>query len=77
MEKNFAGYLQDILNKNTPCGKAALEYHTDYYSYFPTPEASNKQNAKECDYIAPQTRTVTCTLMTGESIRLENLVWIR
>jgi Tfp pilus assembly protein PilV len=70
-----------FLANNTPCGSAALEVHTDYRNYAQAPVAPpdlfQNQNAKECDYIAPQTRILTCTLMTGESIRLENLVWIR
>ena len=73
-------YLNKILANNTPCGSAVLEVHTDYRNYAQPPIAYGDyqyQNAKECDYIAPQTRILTCTLMTGESIRLENLVWIR
>jgi hypothetical protein len=71
-------YLNTFLGTYTPCGNAALDVHKDYKNATPAPNSfSSNQNGKECDYIAPQTRTVTCTLPTGDAISLENLVWIR
>jgi len=71
-------YLNTFLGTYTPCGNAALEVHKDYKNATPAPNSFDSfQNGKECDYIAPQTHTVTCTLPTGDAISLENLVWIR
>jgi len=70
-------YFNTFLGTYTPCGSKALNVYIDYRNSAATPDPASNQNARECDYIAPQTRTLTCTLMTGESIRLENLVWIR
>jgi hypothetical protein len=71
-------YLNTFLGTYTPCGAAALNVYKDYKNTLTAPNSfDSNQNGKECDYIAPQTRTVTCTLPTGDAISLENLVWIR
>ena len=71
-----------FLGHYTSCGSAALAEYADYWNQFSFPGSEGYSNASntngtECDYIVPRTRRVTCTLPTGDTISLENLVWVR
>ena len=75
-------FVTDFLTQYTSCGSAALTEYADYWNQYGAGVNgaygnSSSFNATECDYIVPRTRTVTCTLPTGEPISLQNLVWIR
>lgn len=64
------------------CGRVAITEYADYWNEFNARQADmfedqSAMNGTECDYIVPRTRIVSCTLPTGESIKLENLVWVR
>lgn len=71
-----------FLGQYTSCGSAALAEYADYWNQFTFPGSQgysnvSNTNGTECDYIVPRTRIVTCTLPTGDTISLENLVWVR
>ena len=75
-------FVTDFLTKYTSCGSAALTEYADYWNRYGAGVngaygKSSSFNATECDYIVPRTRTVTCTLPTGDAISLQNLVWVR
>ena len=71
-----------ILGQYTSCGSTALAEYADYWNQFTFPGSDgysnvSNTNGTECDYVVPRTRRVTCTLPTGDTISLENLVWVR
>jgi type II secretory pathway pseudopilin PulG len=69
-----------ILFQNTSCGNAAITEYADYWNQFPSSDygpGADKKNGAECDYIVPRTRTVSCTLPTGDLVSLHNRVWAR
>lgn len=64
------------------CGNAAITEYADYWNEFNARQADvfedqSTMNGTECDYIVPRTRIVSCTLPTGELIKLQNMVWVR
>jgi len=67
-------YFKTFLGTYTPCGNTAL---TDYAEYWNRYGDGSTQQGKECDYIVPETHSITCTLATGDVITMENLVWLR
>jgi type II secretory pathway pseudopilin PulG len=69
--------IREFLAANTPCGNPAITEYADYWNQFGVYGPELSTNGKECDYIVPRTRTVTCTLPTGDVISLQNLVWVR
>ena len=74
--------IRSALAQGTSCGDKAITEHADYWNKFNTRQPvvldpKSSVNGTECDYIVPRTRTVSCTLPTGESIKLQNLVWVR
>ena len=72
-------YIRTFLGSSTNCGSAAITEYADYWNQFPSTtygKDSNK-NGTECDYIVPRTRTVSCTLPSGDVISLQNRVWVR
>ena len=69
--------IREFLAANTPCGNAAITEYADYWNQFGDYGQGLSTNGKECDYIVPRTRTVSCTLPTGDVISLQNLVWVR
>ena len=70
-------FIQSHLNQYASCGSAALTEYADYWNEYGTYGKTSTDNAKECDYIVPRTRTVSCTLPTGDEISLSNQVWVR
>ena len=74
-------FITTFLTKYTSCGSAALTEYADYWNQYNAGVNmfgnNSPFNGTECDYIVPRTRTVTCTLPTGDAISLQNLVWIR
>ena len=74
-------FITDFLTKYTSCGSATLTEYADYWNQYNAGVNifgnNSNWNGTECDYIVPRTRTVTCTLPTGEPISLQNLVWVR
>ena len=77
-------FITDFLTKYTSCGSAALTEYADYWNQYDAGgmdpyagEMFSTHNGTECDYIVPRARIVSCTLPTGEPIRLQNLVWVR
>jgi len=69
--------IREFLAKNTPCGNPAITEYADYWNQFGDYGPEFSTNGKECDYVVPRTRTVSCTLPTGDVISLQNLVWVR
>ena len=74
--------IRGLLAQGTSCGGAAITEYADYWNEFNAGQSDVYEelattNGTECDYILPRTRIVSCTLPTGESIKLENLVWVR
>ena len=69
--------IRNHLNQYASCGSAALTEYADYWNEYGTYSATSDDNGKECDYIVPRTRTVSCTLPTGDVISLSNQVWVR
>ena len=69
--------IREFLAKNTPCESPAITERADYWNQFGVYGPGLPTNGKECDYIVPRTRTVSCTLPTGDVISLQNLVWVR
>jgi len=64
------------------CGDAAITEYADYWNMYGAYQAGaygnvSSHNGTECDYIVPRTRTVSCTLPTGDVISLSNMVWVR
>jgi type II secretory pathway pseudopilin PulG len=74
-------FITTFLTQYTSCGSAALTEYADYWNQYNA--GTNlvgggwPWNGTECDYIVPRARIVSCTLPTGEPIRLQNLVWVR
>ena len=69
--------IRRILAQYTSCGSAAITEYADYWNQYGTYDSGGDLNGKECDYIVPRMRTVSCTLPTGDVISLQNLVWVR
>ena len=69
--------IREFLAKNTPCGSPAITEYADYWNQFGAYGQGLSTNGKECDYIVPRTRTVSCTLPAGDVISLQNWVWVR
>ena len=69
--------IRTHLGRHTSCGNAALTEYADYWNQFGTYGSTSRTNGTECDYIVPRTRTVSCTLPTGDVISLSNQVWVR
>jgi len=69
--------IRTILAQYTSCGRAAITEYADYWNEYGEYGATSPTNGKECDYIVPRMRTVSCTLPTGDVISLQNLVWVR
>ena len=77
-------FITTFLTQYTSCGSAALTEYADYWNQYDAGgvdpyagEMFSTHNGTECDYIVPRARIVSCTLPTGEPIRLQNLVWVR
>ena len=70
-------YIRTFLGQYTNCGTVAITEHADYWNQFGTYGSESATNGTECDYIVPRTRTVSCTLATGDVISLHNRVWAR
>ena len=71
------GFIRTYLAQYTSCGSAAITEYADYWNQYGDYGSEFANNGKECDYIVPRTRTVKCTLPTGDVISLHNLVWTR
>jgi hypothetical protein len=69
--------IRGLLAQYTSCGSAAITEYADYWNQFGTYGNGSTTNGTECDYIVPRTRTVSCTLPTGDVISLQNRVWVR
>ncbi len=69
--------IRGLLAQYTSCGSAAITEYADYWNQFGTYGSGSTTNGTECDYIVPRTRTVSCTLSTGDAISLQNWVWVR
>lgn len=69
--------IRSHLGQYTPCGSAAITEYADYWNEYGTYGSQSTTNGIECDYIVPRTRTVSCTLPTGDAISLSNQVWVR
>ena len=69
--------IRTHLGRYTSCSSAAITEYADYWNQFGTYGMNSTTNGTECDYIVPRTRTVRCTLPTGDVISLENRVWVR
>ena len=69
--------IRGLLAQYTSCGSAAITEYADYWNQFGTYGNGSTTNGTECDYIVPRTRTVSCTLPTGDVISLHNRVWVR
>jgi type IV pilus assembly protein PilV len=76
---NDLAFIRSNLAQYTSCGSAAITEYADYwnqygeYAYL----TWTTTTGIECDYIVPRTRTVSCTLPTGDVISLQNRVWVR
>ena len=72
-------FIRGILATYTSCGSETITEYADYWNQFPstTYGKDSDKNGAECDYIVPRTRTVSCTLPTGDVISLQNRVWVR
>ncbi len=70
-------YIRTFLSSSTNCGSVAITEYADYWNQYGTYGSGSNTNGAECDYIVPRTRTVSCTLPTGDVISLHNRVWIR
>lgn len=75
-------FIRNFLAKHTSCGNTALTEYADYWNQYAAGQGNgygqlSPLNGTECDYIVPRTRTLSCTLPTGDLISLQNLVWIR
>ena len=74
--------IRGLLSQYTTCGSSALTEYADYWNMYGAYQAGaygnvSSHNGTECDYIVPRTRTVSCTLPTGDVISLSNMVWVR
>ena len=69
--------IRGLLAQYTSCGSAAITEYADYWNQFGTYGSGSTTNGTECNYIVPRTRTVSCTLPTGDVISLHNRVWVR
>ena len=74
--------IRGLLGQYTSCGSAAITEYADYWNRYGASQAGaygnvSNLNGTECDYIVPRTRTVSCTLPTGDAISLQNWVWVR
>jgi Tfp pilus assembly protein PilV len=74
--------IRSLLSQYTTCGSSALTEYADYWNMYGAYQAGaygnvSSHNGTECDYIVPRTRTVSCTLPTGDVISLSNMVWVR
>ena len=69
--------IRGLLAQNTSCGSAAITEYADYWNQYGTYGSGSTTNSTECDYIVPRTRTVSCTLPSGDAISLQNWVWVR
>ena len=69
--------IRGLLAQYTSCGSAAITEYADYWNQYGTYGSGSITNGTECDYIVPRTRTVSCTLATGDVISLQNWVWVR
>ena len=69
--------IRNSLAQNTSCGSAAITEYADYWNQYGTYGSGSNTNGAECDYIVPRTRTVSCTLPSGDAISLQNWVWVR
>ena len=68
-------YFNTFLGNYTPCGNTSLKDYAEYWNQLGA--NYDTQAGKECDYIVPETHSITCTLATGDVITMENLVWLR
>jgi len=71
------GFIRTFLAKHTSCEFTALTEYADYWNQYGVYAIDSPTNGRECDYIVPRTRTVSCTLPTGDVINLHNRVWTR
>jgi Tfp pilus assembly protein PilV len=69
--------IRTHLGRYTSCSSAAITEYADYWNQFGTYGMNSTTNGTGCDYIVPRTRTVRCTLPTGDEISLQNRVWVR
>jgi type II secretory pathway pseudopilin PulG len=69
--------IRGLLAQHTSCGSAAITEYADYWNQYGDYGIGRTTNGKECDYIVPRTRTVSCTLPAGDVISLHNRVWVR
>jgi hypothetical protein len=69
--------IRGLLAQHTSCGSAAITEYADYWNQYGDYGIGYATNGKECDYIVPRTRTVSCTLPAGDVISLHNRVWVR
>ena len=69
--------IRTHLGQYTSCSSAAITEYADYWNQFGTYGKDSITNGTGCDYIVPRTRTVRCTLPTGDEISLTNQVWVR
>ena len=69
--------IRGLLGQYTSCGSAAITEYADYWNQYGDYGSEFANNGKECDYIVPRTRTVSCTLPSGDAISLQNWVWVR
>jgi type II secretory pathway pseudopilin PulG len=74
-DNDFA-YFNTFLSRYTPCGNNALTDYAEYWNRYGG-FGTVTQEGKECDYIVPETHSITCTLATGDAITMQNLVWLR
>ena len=70
-------FISTFLAKYASCNFAALTEYADYWNQYGVYAIDSPTNGRECDYIVPRTRTVSCTLPTGDVINLHNRVWTR
>jgi type II secretory pathway pseudopilin PulG len=70
-------YIRTFLGSYTNCGSVAITEYADYWNQYGTYGSGSNTNGAECNYIVPRTRTVSCTLPTGDVISLDNRVWAR
>jgi len=76
---NDLAFIRSNLAQYTSCGSAAITEYADYWNQYGAYvyQTWTTTTGIECDYIVPRTRTVSCTLPTGDVISLQNRVWVR
>lgn len=74
---NDLNFIKTFLAQYTSCESTALTEYADYWNQYGVYGTESTTNGAECDYVVPRTRTVGCTLPTGDVISLQNWVWVR